>query len=400
MEKITSLDAIELEYKKGTTKPLQTIPNIKKLLNAYRIPVRFNVLRKDLDIEFPGVKTTETNKLNRIFAEIMSLLQHHGMTTDNLSQFLLAIGDEFQYNPVADWIESHTWDGVSRLKALYDTIEAQNNVLKEILIKRWMIGAIAAIYNPEGISASLVLVLQGEQYLGKTNWFKNLVSGPAKKYAKDGMIIDIKDKDSVYICLQHWIVELGEIQSTFKKADLDALKAFITSDLDIIRLPYAKAYSRFPRQTVFFGSVNEENYLADKTGNRRFATIACKSINHTHGLDMQQIWAEIKVLYDNNEPWYLDREEVGMLNDYNIDHEVNDPIEEMISSYYDWENYQVGAACNSWKSATQILKEIDYRQLDKGTTTRAGAFILKLNNGQKKRNCNNRMLAVPPSRLV
>lgn len=398
MAEIREIDAIDLKFNKSATKPLQTLANIKKLLQAYRIPVRFNVIRKDLDIEFPGIETPETNRLNRMFAEVMSMLNFHGMSTDNLGQFLLAIGDEFAFNPIAEWIDSVPWDQTSRLKNLYDTINAQDNDLKEVLIKKWMLGAVAAIYEPEGVSAALVLVLQGEQYLGKTNWFKNLVSGAAKRYAKDGLMINPADKDSVYICVQHWLVELAEIQSTFKKSDIDALKAFITSDRDIIRLPYGKAYSRFPRQTVFFGSVNEESYLADKTGNRRFATVACKSINHTHGLDMQQIWAEVKADYENGESWYLDQSELLKLNTENVNHEIIDPIEEEILNYYEWDNYTVNSEYVSWKSATQILKEIGYKQIDRGSCTRTGAIVLKLNFGRRNRSSRGRLLAVPTSR--
>lgn len=394
-DNVVPLDAIKLDFNGSSRKPSQTLPNIKKLLNAYGIAIRFNVIRKDLDIDYPGIKTTETNRLNRLFAEIMSLLHHHGMTSDNIGAFLLAIGDEFQFNPVCEWIESTPWDGTSRLKAFYDTIQAADNGLKEILLKRWMIGAIAALYESEGASTALVLVLQGQQEIGKTNWFKNLVSGPMKMYAKDGMIIDLKDKDSIYICLSHWLVELGELGATFKKADLDALKAFITCDRDIIRLPYARTYSRFPRQTVFCGSVNEENYLADKTGNRRFATIACTSINHTHGLDMQQIWAEFKVLYDNGEGWYLDKEEREMLNDKNTEHEIIDPVEEKILAYYDWENHTVTSSNISWKSATEVLEEIGYKQAGKGLATSAGAIITKLNFGLRRKSGSKRLLAVP-----
>lgn len=400
MENVVELDAIKLDFNKSGSKPLQTLSNIKTLLQAYRIPVRFNVIRKDLDIEYPGIETSETNRLNRLFAEIMSLLHHHGMTSDNLGQFLLAIGDEFQFNPIVDWIESSPWDGTNRLEAFYNTIEAEDNNLKSMLLKRWMLGAIACLYETEGVSTALVLVLQGEQYLGKTNWFKNLVSGPIKKYAKDGMIIDLKDKDSVYICLSHWLVELGELGATFKKADLDALKAFITCDRDIIRLPYARAYSRFPRQTVFCGSVNEENYLADKTGNRRFATIACKSINHSHGLDMQQIWAEFRTLYEKGESWYLTNEEVQRLNDHNTSHEVIDPVEEEILSYYDWENYTVNSSNITWKTATQILKDIGYKQSDRGLSTRTGMIVSKLNFNRKHRKNSQRLLAVPPQKVL
>ena len=39
---------------------------------------------------------------------------------------------------------------------------------------RWMVSCIAAVFNPDGVSAHGILVLQGDQYLGKTKWMKSL----------------------------------------------------------------------------------------------------------------------------------------------------------------------------------------------------------------------------------
>ena len=69
-----------------------------------------------------------------------------------------------------------------------------------------------------------------------------------------------------------WISELGEIGSTMRK-DMDSVKAFLTKSTDEYRTPYGKASLHYPRMTSFVGTVNDDEFLIDQTGNRRFATI-------------------------------------------------------------------------------------------------------------------------------
>src|SRR5690606_6767655 len=176
------------------------------------------------------------------------------------------LSDQNQYNPVAEWITSKTWDGIPRMQSLYDTVVAVDQdtdprvmELKETLIKRWMMSAIAGAFLPDGVSAAGVLVFQGEQYLGKTKWFKSLVPEQLG-LLKDGMLLRPDDKDSVKQICSFWLVELGELDSTFRKSDIAALKSFITSNSDVLRRAYARKESQYARRTVFFGSVNPREF--------------------------------------------------------------------------------------------------------------------------------------------
>jgi putative DNA primase/helicase len=201
-------------------------------------------------------------------------------------------------------------------------------------MKKWMLSAIAAAFSPNGSAGSGILVLQGAQYMGKTKWFKDLVPSELE-IAKDGMMLDPKDKDSVYQCVTNWLVELGEVDATFRKADIAHLKAFLTKDTDVLRLAYSRKTSEFARRTVFFASVNQEDYLNDPTGNRRFWTIECESIHHSHNLPMQQIWAEFYELYKKGEGHHLTHEELQQLNKRNEDFQAKDPFEDMVLKKYD-----------------------------------------------------------------
>ncbi|MDK7829801.1 VapE domain-containing protein, partial [Enterococcus faecalis] len=66
-----------------------------------------------------------------------------------------------------------------------------------------------------------------------------------------------------------WIMEMGELSAT-KKADIEATKHFISKQEDIFRVAYGRHKSYFKRRCVFWGTTNDNEFLRDKTGNRRF----------------------------------------------------------------------------------------------------------------------------------
>lgn len=372
--------------------PLATIENLERLLKAHGITISYNRIYKDIDIHLPGKELNIENKFDCASAELVSLATEYKMPAGNIDRYLVAIAQKNRINPVATWIESIAWDGQPRLEEFYATIESEDEELKKLFMRKWCISAIAAAYIEEGVSAHGVLVFQGDQYIGKTQWFKRLVDEEFKDFVKDGLHIDLKNKDTLIACFSRWLVELGEIPSTFRKSENDALKAFITADRDLLRVPYGKAFSEFPRSTVFFGSVNDRKYLSDPTGNRRFWTVACKRIHHDHSLNMQQVWAEFKVLYDNKESWFLTHEELAQLNLSNEEHELVDPIYEKLVESYEWGRDHV-----SEKTATKILEEIGIKNIGRGETTKCGMFLRKL--GSLARRSNGVSLnSMPPTR--
>jgi len=229
-------------------------------------------------------------------------------------------------------------------------------------------------------------VLQGKQYIGKTKWFKNLAPKELDVLA-DGVILRPDDRDSVAQIISKWIVELGELDATFKKSDISQLKAFITKDSDTFRRPYAIEDSNYARRTVFFASVNEETFLNDPTGNRRFWTIPCESIDHSHCVDMQQLWAEVLQLYRNGEGYFLTHDEVIALNESNVQFEAVHPIEDRIRDYFGWE-LPPDRVVFEKKNATSVCISIGISnptQADKNAAARALRKLSKQTPDRLKR---------------
>ena len=385
----------------GNGKPIGTIENLAEACRRLRVTIRYNVITKEIEILIPGEGFSVDNCANASLSWLESCCIRFGLPTAQLGGYLCYLADRNQYNPVAEWIVSKPWDGQERLQALISTIKAQGEeddlsigMVKELLLRRWMISAVAAAFEPSGVSAHGVLVLQGDQYLGKTAWFKSLVP-PHLGVIQDGLILRPDDRDSVKQAVSNWLVELGELDATFRKSDIAQLKAFITRDHDTLRRAYAKLESHYARRTVFFASVNPRQFLHDPTGNRRYWTISCAAINHQHGLDMQQVWAEVLEIYRSGEPWRLTADEVDLLNNHNKDFEVLDPVKERLQTRYNWD-----APTQSWRwmTATDIMLELGFDRPGRADVTHCGQLVLDLNGRQSKKSNGRKLSFVPPKR--
>lgn len=384
----------------SASKPLGTIENVEEACRRLGVTIRYNVISKDTEILIPGESFSIDNQANATLAWLASSCTRFGIPVGSLGDIITYIGDRNPFNPVANWVTSRPWDGQNRLAALLDTIRVENEAhdpsaayLKATLITRWLISAIAVAFATNGAATKGVLVLQGEQNLGKTSWFKSLVPNHLG-LIQDGLSLRPDDRDSVKQVLSYWMVELGELDATFRKADIAALKSFLSRDRDTIRRAYAKLESTYARRTLFFASVNPRQFLHDPTGNVRYWTLPCVSINHQHGLDMQQVWAEVyETLYLTGESWFLTPDEMQLLNGHNRDYEVLDPITERLQSAYDWD-----CLPSEWRhmTATDILHEIGYERPSKADVTHCGAMVLSLNGNHFKKSNGRKLVAIPP----
>jgi predicted P-loop ATPase len=370
----------------GISKQLPaTFDNFHHLAKAYGISIRYNEITKKTSIDFPHLKTSIDNADNVKRSHIRSLCSLNKYSSSVVDNFCEALADLNVYNPVRDWIASSSWDGIDRLESFYATVIADDDFpveFKKTLMKRWMIGAVAAVFKPSGFRCRGVLTFSGKQGLGKTSWLNSLVSDEKlrSEVVLTGHCLDASNKDSLSTAISNWLVEFGEVEATFRKP-VSLLKSFVTNDTDIFRRPYASADSTYPRRTVFFASVNDTNFLNDITGNSRWWTIPVQSINYQHGLDMQQVFAQIKEeCYDKDVKWYLTDEEEDQLTILNKDAEVISPIRELTLVYL---NRAKGEETN-FLSATHFLQMLKIEHPKAGQIKEVRA-ILKEHLGKDRK---------------
>lgn len=372
--------------------PLNTVENLAFLMNEYGIKTKYNVVRRTVKVDIPTRNYTADNEANNVLAELTSICARNRMPQSMLSDYIKLLADRNAYNPVTDWITSVPWDGTSRLRALYDTVGTSGDpVLRDKLLFRWLLSAVAAVFMPHGFESHGALVFSGDQGQGKTKWFKRLVPEWLHDVLLVGAILDPNNKDTVTNAVSHWMVEIGELDATFRKADIARLKSFITNAVDKIRRPYDRIESEYSRRTVFFASVNEERYLVDDTGNRRWWTIAVTSIDYSHSIDMQQVWAECLHLWQGGEQHYLTKDEMQSLAAVNAEHEAIDPVKEQILQCFDWDAGGIGIDM----TATDVLLAIGYDKPTKAQATHASKVLKELTGSDPKKKNNGRFFSLP-----
>lgn len=323
----------------GDIKIKDTIFNVQRMMDAYGITAYYDGIKKKPTINIPGVRSCSDQADNVALSHIESLGNLNGMKGEKTARLAISVAYQDERNPIADWIKSAPWDGQDRITPLCETLTVQDDYpleLRNLLVRRWLISAAAAAMKPSGFYSKGVLTLQGPQSIGKTQWVANLLPpGLLSDYGLLGAHLDPSNRDSIKNAVSHWIVELGEVDSTLNRGEMGALKAFISQRTDKLRLPYERRESEFPRRTVFAASVNHGQFLRDETGNVRWWTIPVTAINSNHGIGLQQMWAQVAAALDAGEQWWLTSEEEAQLESCNADHTVKSSIYERLSDAID-----------------------------------------------------------------
>lgn len=367
-----------------------TYQNSEHLTKSYGIRVSYNTISKKNNVYIPGFTASPDNYDSVALTIICSLAALNNMSTSSIPALLEAIGDRNLYNPVADWINSRPWDGVDRLESVYATLVHREDfpeALKKILMRCWLISLVAAALMPSGFHARGVLTLQGPQSIGKTSWIRALINDAllAENVIKLDHHLDAGNKDSLITAITHWIVEIGELDSSFKK-DIARLKGFLTAGSDKLRRPYGRTNAEYQRRTVFCATVNDENFLVDSTGNSRFWTISVTAIDYQHNIDMQQLFAQVATYFKAGEAWWLTKSQEEMLEMQNKNHRSMSSIHERILGILDLEH--AGETGLPAMTASQILLKLDIRSPSQAQFKECHVVLRELLGMPKKINGN------------
>jgi putative DNA primase/helicase len=239
-----------------------------------------------------------------------------------------------EYHPVRQYLANlPAWDGVERVDTLLMTyFDAKDCPEYRMVTRKTLLGAIHRVLHP-GCKFDEVLVLQGKQGIGKSTLWRRL-AGDGRWFTDSVRSLE-SSKDSFEQIRGIWIAELGEMQAT-KKVEIEAQKAFLSSQVDRYRPAYARRVSDQPRQCIFVGTTNEAEFLRDRTGNRRYWTVKLGHVSRVWVLDqatVDQIWAETLRLYHKGEKPYLGAEWFDRVNGLQEDFVEDDGMVGMIDEY-------------------------------------------------------------------
>ncbi|WP_070413140.1 VapE domain-containing protein [Pseudomonas lundensis] len=280
------------------------------------------------------------------------------------------VAHDHSFHPVRNYLNKLEWDRVPRLDTWLNTVMgvAQSGYSAKVG-KRWMISAVARVMRP-GCKADSVMILEGGQGEGKStamsilggDWFMDTPFA-------------LGDKDGFQAIRGKWIIELGELDS-FNKAESTKAKQFFSASTDTYRESYGRRTNDVPRQCVFVGTTNQDEYLKDATGNRRYWPVACTKVDLDLLRDMRdQLWAEAMFCYEAGEIWWVNRDETAMFSEAQDERFVVDEWEGPILNWL--EESQIGETTSGSEVLASALK-LDFGHWGKPEQMRVGAIMHRL----------------------
>ncbi len=286
------------------------------------------------------------------------------------------------YHPVLNYLRAQRHDGIGRLDHwVHECLSCADTPYNRMVGKWFIMGMVNRILRP-GCQMDNMVILEGGQGRKKSSALRAL----AGEWFADTPI-KIGDKDATLNLAGIWLYEIAELDS-FNRAEVTAVKQYVSSRVDRVREPYARRPVDRPRQGVLAGTTNQNEYFKDPTGSRRFWPLA---IEHDLDLDKiaawrDQLFAEAIVALEAGERYYPTREES---DEYIVPEqdrrEIVDPWFERIATWLDAEEQLVKHSY----TASQILLGALHVPLDRidgarSMATRVGTAMHRLGWGKQR----------------
>jgi predicted P-loop ATPase len=254
------------------------------------------------------------------------------------------------YDKIAEFFNSlPDWDGRDRIAELAKCFSHKLPGLPdgsdpiERFLRKWLVGAVARALTG---TQNFVLVLMGEGGIGKSYFAKWLA--PAPDMFSDDQI-DPDSRESAVLAARTLVHELSELGSVTSRADVNALKRFLTAESSNVRLPYARTQSTVRHRESYIGTSNPAaDLLRDATGNRRFIVLQVDGLDWGYtNLDKFQIWAQAYALYQAGYDFHLAAEETAYQSATNAKYEsvthsfAADALRSILSVALEYDNRDV-----------------------------------------------------------
>jgi predicted P-loop ATPase len=205
---------------------------------------------------------------------------------------------------VRDWLTSLTWDGEPRIAhAFEDHWGAESSASQpcdyiRAVSANLFIGLVARVMAP-GCHLDNMVVFEGAQGIGKSKALRTL-GAPWYLLAAES----VTSKDFFQALPGSWLAEIGELDS-FSRAERERIKVAISTPEDTYRSSYGRYAQKHPRQSVFAGTTNRDDWGNDDSGLRRFWPLRCGLINIGAIADLREQWfAEALAAYRTGAHWW------------------------------------------------------------------------------------------------
>lgn len=272
---------------------------------TYRGNIWYDEFRQKRMIKDKAFRDEDYSEIVVFFQRKMNM---HGMSSNIVHGGVKFHCHKNRKNPVKEYYQDldKKWDGKPRIKYfMSEAYGAKNSSYNQEVSKNFFLAMIARILTP-GCKFDHMIVLEGHQGYKKSTSLKELVGEEFYWDCAEPM----GSKDFLRGLKGKIIVELSELNSILK-SDVDMVKKTLSCSVDEYIEKYQIENVVIPRTCVFVGTTNENEYLMDATGNRRFWPVKIeKEVDLEYiKANREQLFAEASYRLKNGETYWEFKEE-------------------------------------------------------------------------------------------
>ena len=397
-------DKKEISIPKGMD--LNRVRKLKQLEEALlaKADFRYNVLTRFPEIRFKPVDGRVFLKWHRLNDFILNSLAREisldGVPIANRQKIGELIESTFatRSNPIHDYFKElpvAKGDPIAELASTvtslpWSGVDEKPQELFRKYLKKWLVGAVANVFITDACANQICLIISGRQGCYKSTWIRNLCPQGLKRYYIEGAL-DPDNKDSILATATNFIYNLDDYFAGITKKKINEFKGLITKNTVKIRRAYARYVEELPKICSFIASSNEEQFLHDQTGNRRFVAfeVANIDINKAISLDMNAVWSQAYQLYKSGEfIYWIEEDDLLQLNANNSRFEVQSNEYEALNTWF--QAPENGASPDADLTNTDILNFLQNKVSIKLSSKKLGEALRKLGFPRYQKIRNNR----------
>ena len=341
---------------------------IVDILNNLGVKMVINSWTHDVTIYKKGVMVMDADSL---YIDVIAYAQGIQFTSKYLNKSFISdlIKRNAEYDdPVLSFFENNKWDGKSRDRSIRKALKLSKDDLHKF--KLWLRQGAAIAYNTgseNDVQRNFMLILYSRtQGNGKSTLARKL---SLKTNSFGDSSIDLQSKESVRRAYESWIYEYPELSSMFRKADVNALKTFITANSQNFRLPYDKFFTKYPTRTSIIGTTNDEEIFIDDTGSRRFVVIHAnwdrRAWTDINRINWDQVWLQARAEYLDGHAIMMNAEEQSINEAENSKYSYTSAACYKLMAYVEDREYLSDETCTL--KLTEIINALADQRVDAHT---------------------------------
>lgn len=282
VKEIEKTQAIEKKEKKDKTEvPRAMYEDYISLTKKVLGDMKVDIFSEDLVYQTKDVWQPVKNALGIVKSEAEDLQVQNFMKYKDTSFINHIDKYESKLKPQL-LIDIPLWDKEDRIGHMASCLlpsESQGFTQEDFdqLVTDWLVKAYQRTQEPS--TRQRMLILNGDQHIGKDWWIESLLCG-AGQFLKD-LHVNPHDKDTFLQLSQGWFLRIGEFDKT-ARLEVSVLKEMVTKPYTDIRAPYDRAGKRRYIRCSFISGSNIKDLLRDPTGATRYLILEVDRIKYEY----------------------------------------------------------------------------------------------------------------------